>query len=167
MSIFHVPISRSYIFDSLLEKLTYVTRVTATRSDLIYGAGVSTVMPFHQMQFVKEFFAQEYGKAFFHYIFNPEESDNVDVYTAYQMGVEMADAISSFGGHFQVIMAVHTDKSYSHLHFIANNIDWCSGRRFDLDKKNLYLLKLLLSNIANSFGVSSIRCFSSTENDDN
>ena len=165
MSILKIPHSRSYIIDSLLEKLTYVTRVTATRYDLIYGAGVSSFMPFQQMQFVKEFFAQEHRKAFFHYIFNPEESDNVDVHTAYKMGVKMADAISTFEGHFQVVMAVHIDTSYPHLHFIVNNIDWVSGQRFDLNKDRLYRIKLLLSNIAIEFGVS--RCFSSYANDFN
>ncbi len=167
MSILNVPHSDSYIINSLLDKLTYVTRVTATKANLIYGAGVSPFLTFQQMQFVKEYFAQEHGKAFFHYIFNPEESDNVGVYTAYKMGVKMADAISSFGGHFQVLMAVHIDKAYPHLHFIANNIDLVSGQRFDLNKENLYRIKVLLSNIACEYGVSPVRYFSYPKNDDN
>ena len=167
MSILNVPHSSNYTIDSLQEKLTYVTRVTATRYDLIYGAYVSQFNPFRQMHLVKQVYAQEHGKAFFHYIFNPSPSDNIDSKTAYQMGVQMADAISTFGGHFQVIMAVHTDTDYPHLHFIANNIDFSSGVRFDLNKKNLYDLKLSLNRIATSFGVSPIPCFSYTVNDDN
>lgn len=166
MSIFQVIASKRYsTINSLQEILTYVTRVTGTRSALIYGAYVSPFNPFAQMEYVKGVFAQEDGKTFYHYVFNPDA--DIDLNTAYLMGIDMANAIANFGGKFQVIMAVHVDKELPHCHFVANNIDFETGARFDLNKKNLYDLKTLLSSIAESYGVSAILRFSFPENDGN
>ena len=166
MSIFQVIASKRYsTINSLQENLTYATRVTGTRSALIYGAYVSPFNPFAQMEYVKGVFAQEDGKTFYHYVFSPDT--DVDLRTTYAMGVDMANAIANFGGKFQVIMAVHLDKEIPHCHFVANNIDFETGARFNLNKKNLYDLKTLLSGIAESYGVSAIRRFSFPENDGN
>ena len=40
--------------DRLQEKITYIKRESATDMDYIYGAGVSTLNPFHEMMLVKE-----------------------------------------------------------------------------------------------------------------
>ena len=70
MSIFQVIASKEYsTINSLQETLTYVTRVTGTRSSLIYGANVSPFYPFAQMELVKGVYAQEDGKTFYHYVF--------------------------------------------------------------------------------------------------
>ena len=166
MSIFQVIASKRYsTINSLQEILTYATRVTGTRNALIYGAYVSPFNPFDQMEYVKGVFAQEDGKTFYHYVFSPDT--DIDLRTAYAMGINMANAIANFGGKFQVIMAVHLDKEIYHCHFVANNIDFETGARFNLNKKNLYDLKTLLSGIAESYGVSAIRRFSFPENDGN
>ena len=165
MSIFRVISSSKYDINTLQEILTYVTRVTGTRTDLIYGAYVSPFDPCTQMLFVKEVYAQKTGKAFYHFVFNPEE--DISVETAYAIGVEMANVIANFGGKFQVIMAVHIDLESPHCHFVANNIDFETDNRFDLNKKNLYDMKTLLSDIAEDYGVSAIRRFSLLENDGN
>ena len=165
MSIFRVISSSKYAINTLQEILTYVTRVTGTRTDLIYGAYVSPFDPCTQMLFVKELYAQENGKAFYHFVFNPEE--DISVETAYAIGVEMANAIANFGGKFQVIMAVHIDGESPHCHFVSNNIDFETGNRLNLNKKNLYDMKTLLSDIAEDYGVSAIRRFSFPENDGN
>lgn len=165
MSIFRVIASSNYSLSKLQGILTYVTRVTGTRTDLIYGAYVSPFDPCTQMLFVKEVYAQETGKAFYHFVFNPDE--DISIEKAYAMGVEMANTIANFCGKFQVIMAVHIDLESPHCHFVANNIDFETGNRFDLNKKKLYALKEKLSNIAETFGVSGIRHFSSAENDGN
>ena len=160
MSIFQVIASKEYsTINSLQETLTYVTRVTGTRNSLIYGANVSPFYPFSQMELVKGAYAQEDGKTFYHYVFNPDS--DIDLKTAYAMGKEMANAIANFRGNFQVIVAVHTDKEFPHFHFVANNIDFNTGARFDLNKKNLHDLKELLNEIAVAYGVSEIRYFSS------
>ena len=165
MSIFRVISSSNYAINTLQEILTYVTRVTRTRTDLIYGAYVSPFDPCTQMIFVKEVYAQENGKAFYHFVFNPDE--DISIEKAYAMGVAMTNIIANFCGKFQVIMAVHIDSESPHCHFVANNIDFETGNRFDLDKKNLYDMKTLLSDIAESYGVSAIRRFSFSENDGN
>ena len=104
MSIFRVISSSNYAINTLQEILTYVTRVTGTRTDLIYGAYVSPFDPCTQMLFVKEVYAQENGKAFYHFVFNPEE--DISVETAYAIGVEMANAIANFGGNRRRVAAL-------------------------------------------------------------
>ena len=132
MSIFK-PIRRDGdIGNSLQDRLTYITRVNATRPDFMYGVGVSEWEAYRQMMFVKETYRQTYGKAYHHFVINPDESDynNLSDEKLFGLGMKIADFISTFHGHFQVVMSVHFDTAH-HLHFIVNNIDYMNGVRFN------------------------------------
>lgn len=128
--------------------------------DYIYGAGVSTLNPFHEMMLVKEAYGETDRKGFYHYTFNPEAGEDIPDEQFLDMGVEMAERLSRFNGRYQVLMAVHFDGDDSngkHLHFIANTIDVDTGRRMKLAKEDLFRLKSELSAIAEKFGVERIR----------
>ena len=156
MSIFNIPRGECSIY-TLQDKLTYITRSTAARTGFMYGVGVSEWEAYRQMMLVKRTFGQDYGKAYYHYSLDPEESDydNLSDDKLFEIGVCIAELISVFYGHYQVVVSVHFDTAH-HLHFIANNIDYMTGKRFDLSPIRMIELKQEINKVLEEAGVSPV-----------
>ena len=158
MSIFSVENdSTGNQVSSLEEKILYVTRAYATSLALIYGTPLNLTRPHNEMMMVKENYGQSKGKAFFHYILSPENTDECSAENFFQVGCKIAEVIRHFDGYFQVLMAVHQDSAHLHAHFIVNNIDYTDGHRMDLNIRRLVSLKQRISNILVQHGISPIR----------
>lgn len=157
MSIFNV-VNDPGRMETFYEKIVYITRVDAAQMNYIYGAGVSVIDTYGEMMYVKKCYGQEYGKAYFHHVFSPEKDEEIDVESFYEIGVEMAEYIAHFYGHYQVEMAIHFDTDM-HMHFIANNIDIDTGKRMNLGNIELCELKRGLNEIVDRYNVSSVRMY--------
>ncbi len=159
MSIFKVIRSSDDGLAHLQDRLTYIRRVVATMMEYTYGVAVSEHDPYTSMLIVKRTYGQCDGKSHFHYVLNPEEDDflNMEIDDFYETGVELAKAISCFHGNYQVVMAIHFDSDYPHIHFIANNVDYMNGERLNLSPQCLKELKDMVSDILVKYGISPIR----------
>lgn len=165
MSIFSVENDRTGNSTyTLAEKLLYVKKAYATSYDLMYGANVSITNPFEEMMMVKENAGQEQRKGYFHYVLSPEEADDCSAEQMYAVGWQVAELIGRFEGDYQVLMAVHRDTPHIHAHFIANNIDYMTGQRMNLNRTRLMLLKQRINKILQQEGISLIRAFSYENN---
>ena len=161
MSIFSVENDRTGNSTyTLFEKILYVKKAYATSYDLRYGANVSITNTFDEMMMVKENAGQEEGKGYFHYVLSPEAADDCSVAQMYAIGCKVAEMIGCFEGHYQVLMIVHRDTSHIHAHFIANNIDFVTGLRMNLNRSRLMMLKQRINELLQQEGVSLIRGFS-------
>ena len=157
MSIFNVIRRADDDFVTLQYILTYVVRAAATMPEYIYGVGVSEWDSYRQMMLVKRDFGQEDGKAYYHYVLNPDFSDyeGLTERRLFEISLDIANLIANFYGRFQVVDAVHFDTEW-HLHFIANNIDLLTGERFDLSPSRLEELKLEVNKILDKAGISPV-----------
>ena len=143
--------------DALGKVLNYVMRPEAASLTGIYGAGVSVYHTFDAMMEVKMAYGQDRLKPFYHYIFNPEDTDYIDELNFQMMVQEMAEFIHKFSGRYQVLSSVHYDHAPClHAHFIANNIDLRTGQRLDINYEKLRLLKTGLNDILKCYNVSPI-----------
>lgn len=166
MSIFKIARENDSL-ENLQEKIIYVTRCTATRLDLIYGSALSVRNAFAEMFLSKLAYQQLNGKSYMHFVLGFEESDGENVKEFYKAGVDIAEFIAIFQGKHQVLMAVHINTSpHFHIHFIVNNIDYLSGERLTLDKRNLYALKNSINQILDKYKFSIIRQNFCYNNDD-
>ena len=168
MSIFKVVNYKHDDLNHLQDRLTYIRRIEATRSRYIYGAAVSETDPFSPMKNVKQAYHQTNGKTHFHYILSPEKEDfeKVSLHVFCEASKDVTDLIASFGGAFQTISGIHFDSEIPHLHIIANNIDYETGRRFDLSRWNLNELKEKINEILDRFGISRILRYEVVEDDE-
>lgn len=168
MSVFKVINDRDgNKIDTLYEKLNYVKRYDAARCDYIYGAGVSRLNTYGEMMAVKKTYNQVEGKAYYHYVFNPECDEEISEKVLMDMGIQMANYVERFHGYYQALMAVHFDHpEHLHMHFIVNNIDLMTGKRMNLGKKELYEIKQGISQIAKRYGVSKIRQYEGNKNEE-
>jgi hypothetical protein len=150
---------------SLYSKLNYIMRAEVARLEYIYGAGVSIHYTYDEMTAIKEAFRQTKGKAFFHYVLNPGEL--VDTSTFFRAGIAITELIGHYKGHYQVVMAVHFEElaGNEHIHFIANNIDIDTGKRMNLNRETLCVLKHEISDILIPHGISPIlqSCYENDE----
>lgn len=159
MSIFSIK-SNKYITHtySLFERINYIKRATVCDPALMYGADVSIEDAFEEMLLVQEAYSQTNGKCYYHYVLNPEEY--LDKHILFRAGIDIAEFIAHYKGHYQVLMTLHMSKESAednHLHYIVNKIDLDTGHRLDIDLGALYELKNQINNILSVYGISSIR----------
>jgi len=145
------------LVESLYKKIIYIMRITASQRDYIYGAALSVYNPYGEMMLVKETFDQSFGKGYFHYTLNPETADILDLGKFYNLATNITEVISNFCGHYQVLMAIHFNEDQYHMHFIANNIDYITGKRLDINRHKLSEIKDCINTILMQYGVSVIR----------
>jgi hypothetical protein len=144
------------LVENLYETLIYVMRASAAKRKNIYGASVSAYEPYYEMIQVKEAFEQMNGKGYLHYTLDPDPFDVLMVDNFFMIGRVIAEKISHFYGTYQVLMAIHFDAQQYHMHFIANNIDYITGIRFDLNRQKLSELKDAINVILMKYGISPI-----------
>lgn len=172
MSIFRVITKADDGIDCLNEKLVYVVNFRATQFDLVGSVNVGIRNAYLEMLQVKKIFNESMdrksatlnGKAFFHYVFSPEKDDSCSVETLIVIAKAVAKFLSEYGGEFQVVYAVHiTDVETGeyldlpHVHFIANNISFGDGKRFNLFKGNLYDMRQYIDQLSYRYGLSLIK----------
>ena len=160
MSIFKVINRADDNVGTLHDRLNYITRASASRAEYMYGNHVSEWQGYYQMMQVKLSYGQEEGKAYYHYMLNPDAPDYevLNDRKLFDVGVQIDDLISNFYGNYQVVMAVHFDTD-PHLHFIANNIDFMTGERLHLSPMRLGELKLAVNGILNEAGLSPVKMY--------
>jgi hypothetical protein len=128
----------------------------ATEQDLIYGSAVNILEPYDDMEAVKIINDQTDRSTFKHYVLSLEEDEDVSLFTFKAASIEVCELISRFCGNYQVMMAVHIDTDNLHTHYVANNIDYLTGERFDLNWKRLHELKCQISSILVRYNLSPI-----------
>lgn len=157
MSIFKAIRKDNDKVETLHERLNYITRASAAKAEYTCGINVSEWQGYQQMMLVKMHYGQDDGKAYYHYVLNPDESDyeGLSDQKLFDVGMRIANLISNFYGHYQVVMSIHFDTD-RHLHFIANNIDFMTGDRLDLSPVRLKELKMEVNRILNEAGLSPV-----------
>lgn len=165
MSIFKVIRKDNDKVETLPERLNYITRASAAKAEYTCGINVSEWQGYRQMMLVKMQYGEDDGKAYYHYVLNPAESDyeGLSDQKLFDVGTRIANLISNFYGHYQVVMSIHFDTDL-HIHFIANNIDFVTGNRLNLSPVRLRELKVEVNRILDEAGISPVPVFS-TEND--
>jgi hypothetical protein len=154
MAIFEAKKEKNKDLLKLYRKLNYIMDFCATDQDLIYGSAVNILEPYDDMEAIKIINDQTDRSAFRHYVLSLEEDEDVSLFK--EASIEVCELLSNFYGNYQVMMAVHINTDNLHTHYVANNIDYLTGERFDLNWKRLYELKCQISSILVHYNLSPI-----------
>jgi hypothetical protein len=157
MAIFEVETERKKDVLRLFRKLNYITDFNSTNKELIYGSAVSIFYAFEEMEKVQEAFDQTEGKGYKHYVLSLEENKNVTAPKFRDVCIQVCETLSLFYGKYQVLMAIHINTDNLHAHFVANAIDYVTGKRFDLSLRRLTELKMEINKILISNHLPVIR----------
>ena len=144
--------------ENLYDRINYVKRPEAARLEYIYGVNVSPIYTYEWMMWIKKIYNAMEGKAFFHFVFSPEDEDEYFNDEFFFMNADIANLIANFIEPTQVLMAVHFDKEpLLHSHFIVNNIGLLTGKRINFYGQVLYQLKQEVSEILSKYDISLVR----------
>ena len=157
MAIFDVETESNKDLIQLYSKLNYITDFCATNQELIYGSAVSIINPYEEMEAVKIMFDQTERGAFRHYVLSIEEHERISLVCFKSCAIEVCELISNFYGSYQVLMAVHVNTDNLHIHYVANSIDYTTGKRFDLNLQRLRELKNKINEILCRYNLLPIR----------
>lgn len=114
--------------------------------------GKDCVIELAQRQFkiTRDLFGQTEGRQAYMVIqsFRPGE---VTAEEANEMGIEFAERC--FKGH-EVAIYTHTDKDHIHNHLVINSVNFETGRKLQISKKDIYELQAYNDHIARNRGLS-------------
>ena len=157
MAVFEVKKETNKNLSQLYKKLNYIMDCRSTNKELVYGSAVSCIYPYEEMLQVKQAYNQDKQNMYRHYIVSLEEEDLIEPLKFRDIAIQICESIARFEGRYQVVMAVHINTDNLHAHYIANNIDYLTGRRLDLNRNRLYELKYKVNQILQNNQLSAIR----------
>ncbi|WP_312336304.1 relaxase/mobilization nuclease domain-containing protein [Anaerospora hongkongensis] len=105
-----------------------------------------------QMQTTKEQWGKTEGRQYKHYIqsFAPGETNREQ---AHEIGLKWAE--KNFQG-YEVVVGTHADKEHIHNHIIVNSVNFESGRKIQVTKKDLEHFKSVSDELCRENGLSTI-----------
>ncbi|SEJ54594.1 Relaxase/Mobilisation nuclease domain-containing protein [Propionispira arboris] len=159
VSVFKVISNENNTPEILYDKIIYIMNHSATQLDYIYGVNVNPFMAYKEMIFAKKVFGKMQGNAFLHFVLSFDNEDKINFSTIMEVGKKIGYflAYNNIVGSHQVLLAMHTGTDNVHFHFLMNTIDIKSGARIDLWKPELYAMKDRISEILQSYDLSTIR----------
>ncbi|EOP78054.1 hypothetical protein IGM_06698 [Bacillus cereus HuB4-4] len=118
----------------------------------VVKSGKDCDVEFAQRQFktTRDLFGQDKGRQAYMVIqsFKPGE---VTAESANEIGLEFAE--KCFKGH-EVAVYTHTDKEHIHNHLVVNSVHFETGRKLQINKKDIYELQAYNDQIARNRGLS-------------
>ena len=147
MSIFKILTFANADNLKLLERLNYIREPEATSLDLIFGRYVSVFYPYEEMTFIKRCFLNAtnntfHGKNFIEYVISLRASESYYLGHFENCIKKILNWLAHYNdGHYQTISAIHLNTDNLHAHIIANNIDFITGKRFNLFKSDFFTMR--------------------------
>lgn len=159
MSILKLANDAGNCSDTLSNKLLYITRSDACQQEYIYSYNTFTIRAYEIFMLTKKIHGQEQGKAYYHFILRPENTDPVlEPDDFFAMLIQITVFLATYNGDRQAVSAIHFDDGERlHGHCILNNIDMNTGKRWNIDRATLRDIKRNISCILKNYGLSEIR----------
>ena len=126
--------------------IKYVLKDEKTEEKLVYGQCLDVPTAYKQMIETKETWHKEGGVEYFHLIQSFPPNENITPEQALEQAKKFLEGTEKFWGH-EILVAVHKDREHIHSHFIINSVNFATGKKFHLSKKELEELKQLQNNI--------------------
>ena len=149
----------------LSQRINYILNPLATKKGLIYGQYISTHYPYEEMIYAKTCFPPSptsprdslEGKAFYEYLISLAPEDGYPINQFFQCMACINQYFSNYGGnHYQVVHSLHINTDHLHAHFIANNTDFLTGKRFRSTRSSFCTMIRDINKILTDFGFSGI-----------
>jgi len=132
------------------DTIAYVLNPYKAKHGCVGGVGVSPECPAESMEIVSEMFGKSDGSQLRHYILAFSEEELYNLQTVHAIAQHIAVCI---GQEYQVVYAVHEDKSYLHIHMIVNTVSFVDGHRWRGSKAEFYQMLNAMKMILRQFQI--------------
>ena len=146
----------------LLARILYIKNPNSSPYGLTIAEYVSPLYPYDEMMWAKYCHLIEKNntlncRQYYEFVVSlyEAESDNIEQFLF--CVEDLTKFIANFeGSHFQTLACIHTNTDNLHVHIIANNIDFCTGKRFYISRPVFDRIKGGVNNIIQSHGFERI-----------
>ena len=120
--------------------MRYVSQTSKTLWDgqqLVSGIGCQPETAFDEFLSTKLLHHKDGGVMFYHMVQSFPKGEAVDPVTAHAAALKLAEY---YEGH-EVLVCTHTDREHIHSHFLINSVNFDTGKKLHIAKKQLQELR--------------------------
>ncbi len=96
-------------------------------ADLAGGINCLPEMAYRQMKATKQMFGKTGGRQGYHFVLSLKPGEGTPE-LMYDIDIRFAE--KAFGGGYETVVAVHTDRNHLHAHIIINSVNMVTGYKF-------------------------------------
>lgn len=153
MSILSFKAGNRYSLEGMID---YITNPDKTQNQIISGLGVNPNYALQEMQLVKELFHQNGGRLYKQIIFSFDR----DIQLSSETIQEISERIGLlFAQNYQVLLAVHFNTSYIHVHYCINTVNVNSGGKYSQSLAELRRYKENINLVLAEYGLNPIKYY--------
>ncbi|ANU46060.1 hypothetical protein ADH76_15535 [Enterocloster clostridioformis] len=120
-------------------------------ANLAGGINCLPDMAYQQMKATKQMFGKTGGRQGYHFVISlkPDEGTPEIMYD-----IAMRFAEEAFGGEYETVVAVHTDRNHLHAHIIINSVNMVTGYKFQYHEGDWkYKFQPITNKLCDEYGL--------------
>lgn len=138
---------------SITNAIDYVTKKEKTNDKLVSGYNLNVKYAKEQMSITKKLWDKTGGRTYKHFVQSYHKDEKIDLEKAHELAYQFVERAELFKD-FEVLIATHNDKEHIHTHFIVNSVNAITGKKIQMKKTDIYVLRNLSNEICLENGLS-------------
>ena len=138
---------------SITNAIDYVTKKEKTNGKLVSGYNLNAKYAKEQMSITKKLWNKTGGRTYKHFVQSYHKDEEIDSEKAHELAYQFVERAELFKD-FEVLIATHSDKEHIHTHFIVNSVNAITGKKIQMKKTDIYILRNLSNEICLENGLS-------------
>ena len=131
----------------------YVTKSEKTEEKLLSGKDCNPELEGKQMMNTKKFYGKLGGTQYYHFVQSFHAAEKIKPEEAHRLAMDFVSKCPIFDG-FEVLVATHKDRKHVHTHFVVNSVSYSTGKKLQMNKRDLQAMKNLSDNLCRVAGLS-------------
>lgn len=131
----------------------YVTKSEKTEEKLLSGKDCNPELAGKQMMNTKKFYAKLGGTQYYHFVQSFHAAEKIKPEEAHRLAMDFVSKCPIFDG-FEVLVATHKDRKHVHTHFVVNSVSYSTGKKLQMNKRDLQAMKDLSDDLCRATGLS-------------
>ncbi|MDR4235503.1 relaxase/mobilization nuclease domain-containing protein, partial [Priestia megaterium] len=138
---------------SITNAIDYVTKKEKTNGKLVSGYNLNAKYAKEQMAITKKLWDKTGGRTYKHFVQSYHKDEKIDLEKAHELAYQFVERAELFKD-FEVLIATHSDKEHIHTHFIVNSVNASTGKKFQMKKTDLDVLRNISDEICRKNGLT-------------
>lgn len=138
---------------SITNAIDYVTKKEKTNGKLVSGYNLNAKYAKEQMAITKKIWDKTGGRTYKHFVQSYHKDEKIDLEKAHELAYQFVERAELFKD-FEVLIATHSDKEHIHTHFIVNSVNASTGKKFQMKKTDLDVLRNISDEICRKNGLT-------------
>ena len=120
-------------------------------SNLTGGINCLPDSAYEQMKATKQMFGKEGGRQGYHFVISLKPGEGIPE-EMYDIAMRFAER--AFGGEYEAVVAVHTDRNHLHAHIVINSVNMVTGYKFQYNNGDWkYKFQPITNKLCEEYGL--------------